>query len=226
MKLLLADDHALFREGMAHVLTQLHNQLELFEAGTCDEALRIAAEQPELDLLLLDLNMPGIHGLAAVSAFRHKFPDLPLVVLSAVEAHDDVEQVLDAGASGFIPKSSSAQVMLSALRLVLSGGVYLPPLLLNRAAPPPPRSAQQAHAPRLGSALSGRMESLTERQLEVLRLLAEGKPNKLIARALTLSEGTVKIHLAAIFRALNVNNRTEAVVAGERLIRGEVRTKS
>jgi DNA-binding NarL/FixJ family response regulator len=226
MKLLLADDHALFREGMAHVLMQLDNQIELFEAGTCDQALEIAAGQPDLDLLLLDLNMPGTCGLAAVRAFRQKFPDLPLVVLSAVEEHDDVEQVLDAGALGFIPKSSSAQVMLSALRLVLSGGVYLPPLLLNRAAPPPARSAQQAPAARTGAALYGRMESLTDRQLEVLRLLAEGKPNKLIARALTLSEGTVKIHLAAIFRALNVNNRTEAVVAGERLLRGEVRTKS
>lgn len=226
MKLLLADDHALFREGMAHVLTQLDNHLELFEAGTCDQALEIAAQQPDLDLLLLDLNMPGTRGLAVVTTFRQKFPDLPLVVLSAVEEHDDVEQVLDAGALGFIPKSSSAQVMLSALRLVLSGGVYLPPLLLNRAAPYPPRPTQQAHAARTGAALYGRMEALTERQLEVLRLLAEGKPNKLIARALTLSEGTVKIHLAAIFRALNVNNRTEAVVAGERLIRGEVRTKS
>ena len=217
MKILLADDHTLFREAMLHPLAQLDANAEIFQAGTATQALALADGKPDLDLVLLDLNMPGMDGLTAVMTFRDRFPDLPLVVLSANEEHHDIQAVLDAGAMGFIPKSSSTQVMLAALRLVLSGGPYIPPLLLQRAQyaidPPSNRGARPA-------ATVGGAEDLTPRQFEVLEVLSEGLANKLIGRKLNLSEGTVKVHLAAIFRALDAKNRTEAVLkAQNRLVK-------
>ncbi len=211
MKILLADDHTLFREAMLHPLRQLDAAAEIFQAGTATQALAIAEEKSDLDLVLLDLNMPGMDGLTAVMTFRDRFPELPLVVLSASEEHHDIQAVLDAGAMGFIPKSSSTQIMLGALRLVLSGGPYIPPLLLQRAQyaiDPPTRVARPA-------ATIGGAEDLTPRQFEVLEALAEGLSNKLIGRKLNLSEGTVKVHLAAIFRALDAKNRTDAVIKAQ-----------
>ncbi len=213
MKILLADDHTLFREAMLHPLRQLEANAEIFQAGTATQALGIAEEKPDLDLVLLDLNMPGMDGLTAVMTFRDRFPELPLVVLSANEEHHDIQAVLDAGAMGFIPKSSSTQVMLGALRLVLSGGPYIPPMLLQRAQyaidPPSLRPGSRPQA------TVGGAEDLTPRQFEVLEALAEGLSNKLIGRKLNLSEGTVKVHLAAIFRALDAKNRTDAVIRAQ-----------
>lgn len=211
MKILLADDHTLFREAMLHPLRQLDASAEIFQAGTAAEALTIADQHRDVDLVLLDLNMPGMDGLAAVMTFRDRFPDLPLVVLSASEEHENIQAVLDAGAMGFVPKSTSTQVMLGALRLVLSGGPYIPPMLLQRAQyaiDPPARPSI-----RPGAGVS--TEDLTPRQAEVLEALAEGLSNKLIGRKLNLSEGTVKVHLAAIFRALDAKNRTDAVIRAQ-----------
>ena len=216
MKILLADDHTLFREAMLHPLRQLDTNAEIFQAGTATQALAIAQEKSDLDLVLLDLNMPGMDGLTAVMTFRDRFPDLPLVVLSASEEHDNIQAVLDAGAMGFVPKSSSTQVMLGALRLVLSGGPYIPPMLLQRAqyAIDPPTKAART-IPNADA-----MDDLTPRQFEVLEALAEGLSNKLIGRKLELSEGTVKVHLAAIFRALDAKNRTDVVIkAQDRLVK-------
>jgi DNA-binding NarL/FixJ family response regulator len=212
MKLLLADDHALFRQALRHILSELGPDTAIVEAESLSKALALAQQHPDLDLVLLDLKMPDVQGIDSVHSFREHYPALPIVVLSASEDCDDIEAVLDAGALGFVPKSSPAAVLLGALRLVMEGGVYLPPQLLSRVAPSP-RPAQH------GSALSGhsRVDGLTERQIEVLRLLEQGKSNKEIARDLALSEGTIKIHLAAVFRALNVRNRTEAVLAAQRM---------
>jgi DNA-binding NarL/FixJ family response regulator len=221
MKIILADDHTLFREAMLHPLQQLDPNAEVLQAGTATQALELAAANPNLDLVLLDLSMPGAEGLSAVMAFRDRFPDAPLVVLSANEDHDNIEKVLDAGASGFIPKSSSTQVMLGALRLVLSGGVYLPELLLSRtqsAARPAGAPPAKPGARGTAGALVG-VDELTPRQLEVLQALAEGLSNKQIGRKLNLSEGTVKVHLAAIFRALDAKNRTDAVIRAEAKLR-------
>jgi DNA-binding NarL/FixJ family response regulator len=154
--------------------------------------------------------MPGFTGVQGVTEFRTRFPEIPLVVLSASESHYDIKRVLDAGALGFITKSSSPAVMVSALQLVLAGGIYVPPLIVE---PDSGLHGQQDTA----AFAALRHTGLTTRQMEVLRLLVQGNQNKVIARALDLSEGTVKIHVAAIFRALNVNNRTEAVLAAQRL---------
>lgn len=202
MNILLADDHVLFRDGLCLVLGQLGGGVNLLVAGSFEDALAQAGQCADLDLALLDLNMPGMIGAQSVARFRQAYPAVPVVVVSASENAGEIQRVLDAGAAGYIPKSSTARVMLSALRLILDGGVYVPPVVLdlpNHGASPNPRPDALAQ--------------LTDRQLEVLRLLLQGKANKVIARELNLSEGTVKVHLAALFRALDANNRTEAAMA-------------
>jgi len=212
MRILLADDHSLFREGLLHVLKELGTDPDVVQAADYPDAIAMAERNPDLDLALLDLNMPGMIGCGGVRTFRTKFPLLPVIVLSASESPDDVRNALDAGVLGYIPKSSTAQVMLSAIKLVLAGGVYLPSLLLSHE-----ESALET-PPRAPAAVShNNTRGLTERQLQVLALLAEGKPNKLIARTLDITEGTVKIHLAAIFQALGVRNRTEAVISAREM---------
>ncbi|MEW5891957.1 MAG: response regulator transcription factor [Pseudomonadota bacterium] len=203
MKAILADDHALFRDGFALLLKQLDAETQVLEAASLDEALEQARLHPDADLLLLDLSMPGMEGLDSVQQVLDQHPDIPVVILSASESRAQVEALMDIGVAGFIPKSSSSQVMFSALRLVLSGGVYIPPQLIGSAPPPlPPDSV---------------LSRLTERQREVLRLLAGGRTNKQICRELDLSEGTVKVHLNAVYRVLGVANRIEAALLARRL---------
>ena len=208
MKILLADDHDLFRAGLSLVLAQLDDDTHLLQADSFTAAIQSAASEPDLDLALLDLHMPAMNGSDGLRQFRDQFPTVPVVIVSGSDVLSDVQKMLSAGAAGFIHKSTSPPVMLSALRLVLAGGVYVP---LN--------AMQQAPAKESPGMASGRgwLSGLTARQMEVLRLLALGKPNKVIARELGLSEGTVKIHLSAIFRVLDVNNRTEAVLAAQQL---------
>lgn len=216
MQILLIDDHPLFREGMAHLLRRLAETVTLHEAADLREGLRLCRAHPEIDLALIDLAMPGLAGIDAVSAFRDDFPTTPLVVLSAAQGGAEIRQAIAAGAVGFIPKSSTSEVMLGAIRLVISGGVYLPPQVLEgrRAPARTPRAQNPATSPQPGQTEG---VSLSSRQLEVLSLLVQGKPNKLIARELGVSEGTVKMHLAIIFGTLQARNRTEAVTAAQRL---------
>ena len=208
MKILVADDHALFRDGLRYLLGQLGAPVEVFEAKDGAGALELVEVHPDLELVLLDLAMPGIDGLAGLRLLRARCPAVPVVILSGSEEPADVRQALDAGALGFIPKSSTSQVMLNALRLVLSGGAYVPPSYLER--------AQSVRVPLAASSVDSL--GLTPRQLDVLRLLGQGHSNKEIARVLDLAEGTVKLHISAILRALGVNNRTRAVVAAARLL--------
>jgi DNA-binding NarL/FixJ family response regulator len=209
MKILLADDHDLFRAGLGMVLCELEADTLLLQAATLTDAIERALAEPDLDLALLDLNMPAMNGNAGLQQFRTQFPQVPVVIVSGSDDLADVQDALNNGASGFIHKSTSPSVMLSALRLVLAGGIYVPPHAMRQEPAPKP-----ALAPAANKAWESR---LTARQMEVLRLLALGKPNKVIARELDLSEGTVKIHLSAIFRVLDVNNRTEAVLAAQQL---------
>jgi len=209
MKLILADDHTLFRDGFILLLKQIEAGAEVIAAATFGEAIERAREHPDADMLLLDLNMPGMQGIDSVREVLRTFPDLPVAILSASDSRQVMEALLATGASGFIPKSSSAQVMVSALKLILAGGVYVPAQLLN-----PGRAESRTDHPEHPGRGAG---PLTARQLDVLRLLVEGKSNKLICRELNLGEGTVKVHIAAIFRALNVSNRTEAAVQARKL---------
>lgn len=213
MKVLVVDDHPLIRQALLVVLTQLDPDLQMLEAGNCQEALALAQSNNDLALVLLDIHLPGVSGLDALQSFRERVPAVPVVVISASEDPDDVTRALDSGSMGFIPKSQSSQVMINALRLVLAGGVYLPPEMVRHA---PARNGVSRAAP-MSSGTSYRDIGLTERQAEVLALLIQGKPNKLICRDLDLAEGTVKIHITAILKALKVSNRTQAVIEVSRL---------
>lgn len=216
MKILIVDDHPLIREALRHVLTMLDNQLELIEAQNCAEAMTAAAANPALDLVLLDLGLPDADGITALTQMRERHPATPVVVLSATEQPAMVTRAIDAGAMGFIPKTSSNQLLLNALRLVLSGGVYLPVEVL-RQQQEAPETARVTTENNAGPAGTPRDKGLTTRQSEVLALMVQGKPNKLICRDLNLAEGTVKIHVTAILKALGVTNRTQAVIAVGRL---------
>ena len=203
MRILVADDHPLVRDALAHTLRRADAEAEVHEAQDFDGALGLCeALQPEL--ALLDLNMPGMNGLEGLRRLRRQFPQLRLIVASGQEDPPTMRAVLATGASGFFPTSGAAELLLQAIRIVQAGGIYVPPGVLadfRDGAPPAPPDAA----------------GLTPRQLDVLQRLLRGWPNKLIARELGLTEGTVKIHIAAILRALRARNRTEAVIRAREL---------
>ena len=207
MKILIVDDHALIREALGGVLRELRPDVEIIEASIGREALLLAeANANDLDLILLDLGLPDGDGVETLRELRARYPAVAIVVLSASKDRDNVMKVLDLGALGFIPKSATRAVMISALQLVFAGGIYVPPEILQH-----PRESQpggQASEPPLPSDLG-----LTERQLEVLALMMQGMSNKAICREYDLAEATVKNHVTAILKALKVSNRTEAVIA-------------
>lgn len=213
IKVLMADDHALFRDGMRYVLQQLADEVEILDSGNFQDALQLVHDNPDVDLALLDLNMPGSEGVPSIQFFHLRHPDIPLVVVSGSDHRDDIESVMESGAMGFISKMSSSKIMLSALRMVLEGGVYLPPQLLQQAV----NSVDQGEAVASKRSQRAAKFGLTTRQLEVLTYLASGLANKEISKRMNLAEGTVKIHTAAVYQALHVNSRLEAVSAARRL---------
>jgi DNA-binding NarL/FixJ family response regulator len=211
IKVLMVDDHVLFRDGMRYVLQQLADEVEVVDAGNFDDGMRLAANDPNIDLALLDLHMPGSDGVKSIQIFHQSYPGIPLVVVSGSDQREDIEKVMEYGAMGFISKLSSSKIMLGALRMVLEGGVYLPPQLLQQAM----TSIDQGNVDRRVDRNSKNW--LTSRQMQTLELLAEGMSNKEISERLNVAEGTVKIHTAAVYQALRVNSRLEAVSAARRL---------
>lgn len=206
MKLLIVDDHPVLREGLAALLAHAAPDTIVLQAGSAREALGLVEVHADLDVVVLDLVMPGMGGLSALAEFGRVRPDVPVIVLSSSEDPQDARKALAQGALGYVPKSASQHALLSAIRLVLNGELYVPPLILGDMV-----NIRQVRLQRRdGSAGS----ALTERQLEVLRRLSEGQPNKIIALDLALSEKTVKAHITAIFKALNVVNRTQAASVG------------
>jgi DNA-binding NarL/FixJ family response regulator len=212
MKILLIDDHPLLRGGMRYLLRSLDADLEMDEASDGAQALDLVTEG-KYGVVLFDLKMPGMNGMDLLGALRNVIPGTPLVVLSGEEDPAIVRAAIDGGAMGFIPKSSTPEVLIQALRLVLAQGVYLPATVLDPAYSAPASTSSSAQASAGGSMLPG----LTPRQMDVLRCVIKGKPNKVIARELDVSEGTVKAHLSAVFLGLGVHNRTEAVYAAAKL---------
>lgn len=211
IRVLMVDDHALFRDGMRYVLHQLTDEVDILDTGDIDEAFRLAEANPDLDLVLMDLRMPGSLGVATVSNFHQNFPAMPIVVVSGIDERVDIEQVMDAGAMGFISKISASKVMLSALRLVLEGEIYVPTQMLHHDLASTPLSSTDRRLTR-----SSRY-GLTERQIETLKLLGEDLSNKEIGVRLGVAEGTVKAHLASIYFILRVKSRSEALAAAQRL---------
>jgi two-component system, NarL family, nitrate/nitrite response regulator NarL len=205
MKLLVVDDHPVFRDGMAALLKQAADETLVLQAPECATALKIVAAHPDIDAVFVDLQMPGMTGDIAVREFGKLRPELPVIVLSSSESPSDVRRALSAGALGYIPKSANPQTLLSALKLVLTGNIYVPPLLAQAGEPATTRDSHaEASAP---------IEQLTDRQLDVLKELCTGLSNKEISARLGIAEKTVKAHVAAIFKTLNVVNRTQAANA-------------
>ena len=211
MKFLVVDDHALIREAMRGVLRELCGEAAILEAASAAQAVSLIGQHPDLALILLDNKLPDRNGVELLRELRELHPAIAVVMLSAFSDRETVVEALDNGALGFIPKTDSREVLLGALRLILAGGTYIPPDVLARvpagAAPQPEKTAVPQR--RLAPADLG----LTERQVDVLALMMRGKSNKLICRELDLAEPTVKNHVSAILKALNVTNRTEAVLA-------------
>jgi DNA-binding NarL/FixJ family response regulator len=212
MKFLVVDDHALIRSAMRGLLLGLQADADVLEAGDGAAALGLLAAQPDIDLVLLDLHLPDADGLALLATVGERHPGVAVVMLSGDKDQATIRRALELGAQGYIPKAEPQAVLAGALSLVLAGGVYVPPAALGRAAPAP-APVVAAPSPSAPQGPTPQSLGLTDRQLEVLALLMEGKNNKLICRALDLAEPTVKNHVSAILRALGVGSRTEAVLA-------------
>jgi DNA-binding NarL/FixJ family response regulator len=206
LKILVVDDHALVREGLRQVLKGLDAQLEVLEAPHCARAFELAAQHADLDLVLLDYHLPDMNGLEALAVFGKKHPELPIVMLSGSVNPRVMRQVLAKGAAGFLTKSGLSDELLSVLRLVLAGEVYVPPELRSLPDTPLEEEAEAGHA-----ALQ-----LTPRQEEVLYLLLDGRSNKYISDILQLAEETTKNHVSGILRAFGVQTRVQAVLAAGR----------
>ena len=198
LKILIADDHDLVREGLKITLGKLPAPVTTLEAASATDVMQTLETHPDTNLVILDLHMPGATDLELLTRLCDAYSAIPVVVLSADENPRVMQRAIDRGAAGFIPKSSANSVLVSALQLVLSGGVYIPFDILNNG--PGPELA------------AGGPFNLTERQSDVLALLAGGHSNKMIAKQLGLSEHTIKIHITAILRTLGVSNRTEAAI--------------
>ncbi|MCZ6812424.1 MAG: response regulator transcription factor [Alphaproteobacteria bacterium] len=217
LRILIADNHPLYRQGLSRLVTELEPETELIEAGDFPDAIKSAREKGPFDLVLTDLRMPGMDEFAGVRALREAAPSVPIVVVSGFETRANIEGALAAGAQGFLPKSVSPAVMLNALRLVMLGEIYVPPSLFSSEGKP--ADAVLAGLDRTRSALGAQANSLmlTQRQLEVLALIGQGLSNRDIANRLTISEGTVKLHVGAILKTLGVSNRTQAALLATEL---------
>lgn len=202
MKLLIVDDHTLFRSGLSHLLQSLTPAPEVVESEDLNTALHLLDNHDDLDLVLLDLKLADAVGVDSLLRLRKHSPDIPIVVLSGEQDPEVIRRCIDQGAMGFITKSATHDELLSAIRLIVKGGIYLPRDVMA--------SSQHARLPeeRTDVAL---LASLSDRQREVLTYLLQGKPNKTISNNMDISENTVKAHLSAIFRTLGARNRTEAV---------------
>ncbi|MDR0673497.1 MAG: response regulator transcription factor [Zoogloeaceae bacterium] len=210
MKILIVEDHALMRDALARVLSAQSDRV-IREASSVDQALELLAREHDFDLALLDLALPGMDGFSGLKLLSERYPDMPVVILSAFDDKPTVRRALNHGAAGFIPKSYSAEALLNALSQVLSGQVFYPPEAMT--------AEMNSNMPLLSSAnekLNPTEFGLTERQGEVLVMMLRGYSNREIANQLKLSEGTVKIHVAAIFKSLGVTSRAQTIVAANR----------
>ncbi|MDR2188022.1 MAG: response regulator transcription factor [Azonexus sp.] len=207
LKLLVIEDHALVREGLVRVLGQLEEEVSVAECPDFEAALNLLENGEEFDLILLDLALPGIDGFVGLDILRRRYPAMPVVVVSAFDDMPNVTRALNLGASGFIPKAYSGEALLGAIRTVLAGNIYRPsgqPTVHLDDEIPLPSGQPRVRPDEIG---------LSERQSQVLALIVRGLSNREIGDQLQLSEGTVKVHVTAIFKVLGVGSRTQALVA-------------
>jgi DNA-binding NarL/FixJ family response regulator len=210
MHIIIADNHELFTEGLCRILTDFYPSSIFHKAGSGDQLFAYCRELVDVDLIMMDLNMRGWSGTDLLQQVRSLSPQIPVVVVSASEDHHEVQQVLNRGAAGYVPKTSTIPVLAGAVRLVLAGGKYLPPEFLLR--------GQGKRSSIVKTVDEGSEMTLTSRQKDILHHLQTGKSNKQIACEFGISEGTVKVHITAIFRRLKVQSRTQAVIATASLV--------
>jgi DNA-binding NarL/FixJ family response regulator len=223
MKIAIADAQTLARETLVRVMTDDDPGVEVLETDSLDGALGTLAQHPEVELLILDIDLPDASGLTALEAVLWAHRTVPVIVLSGRDDPAVARASIEAGARGFVSKRSSLQVLAAAVRLVLAGGSIVPPEALRAPKGPNGGNSPEPNAMRAAtSALLLRAPRLTKRQQEVLALIAEGLPNKVISRRLNLAENTVKAHAAALYRALGVANRTQALFQLTRMDAAEI----
>ncbi len=207
-RILIADDHPLFREAIHNVISDGFPGSEVMETADLDSALALTQDHDDLDLILLDLNMPGMHGLNGLITLRNEAPTIPVVIVSAEQDKQIVLQAITYGAVGFITKSSPRSQMTEAIEQILNGNVYLPPDIIRTQKSPSGRRSSEAPSfpPEL-------LQALTRKQMLVLERMTKGESNKQIAYTLDIAETTVKAHVSAILRKLNVHNRVQAILS-------------
>jgi two-component system nitrate/nitrite response regulator NarL len=205
MNFLLADDHDLVRETLRFFLERFDPDVKVTEAKTFPEALDVAARVDHLDLILLDLRMPGMNRFGGLQAMRQRFPNIPIIIISGFVGRDDVIEAIQHGAAGVIPKTLGSKAMLGALRLVLAGETFVPAMVARDSLEP--LNGDDASDP----GEDGPLSALTAREREVLKFLTSGLTNKAIGEKLGIQEVTVKLHLRGVFRKFHVSNRTQAV---------------
>ena len=210
-RLVIADDHPLFRGALREAVGGLFARADVAEAGTFDEVAGILDRTPEVDVILLDLAMPGVRGFSGLMYLRAQYPSVPVVIVSANDEPAVIRRCMDFGASGFIPKTLGVEAMREAIATVLRGGVWTPPDIDLTASD----DAETA-------ALLARLSTLTPQQVRVLMMLSEGLLNKQIAYELGVSEATVKAHVSAILQKLGVESRTQAVIAAAKIEIGQI----
>jgi DNA-binding NarL/FixJ family response regulator len=209
-RLVIADDHPLFRGAMREAISGLLKQVDIAEAGTFDDVVELLERGSEVDLVLLDLTMPGVRGFSGLMYMRAQYPGVPVIVVSANDDPAAIRRCMEFGASGFIPKTLGVEAMRAAISRILSGGVWTPPDVDLSAG----SDAETA-------ALMARLATLTPQQVRVLMMLSEGLLNKQIAYQLGVSEATVKAHVSAILQKLGVESRTQAVIAAAKIEAGQ-----
>lgn len=217
MDIILADDHTLVRDGLRPFLEELADNAHVIEAECFERAIRTAREAADLKLIILDLAMPGMNGLAGVREMMDNFPGIPVVILSGTHDQEAIHKAFSLGISGFIPKSAGSEVLMSALQLVMAGERYIPSQILMGTIADPTNNGASSSAQGIATAETthqhnlARFEKLSNREQHVLELLVGGMTNKEIARSIDLKEATVKIHVKNIYRKIGVNNRAQAV---------------
>ena len=212
MNILITDDHVLLRDGLRSLLESLDETTNFIEADTLDQAMEKCAQEQTPDLVLLELSAPGVEGNVGLRALRQRLPGVPIVALSASRRRADVLGAIESGANGFIPRTATAKILLSALRLVLSGEIYVPSMMFVERG-----TVDRPVEDIAGQAFPGSLSRLTARQREVLLLLVEGRANAEIAEAMAIEVNTAKNHVKAVLKTLGVKSRTEAVVEAVRL---------
>ncbi len=204
MKILIADDHALFRDELASRLEKLNSDVVLMQASSFSQALKILEKETDLDMIIVDLDMPDMQWEEGINQLKQKSDNASVVIISASEDMRNIRKILATGIKGYIPKRLEPQIMHNALKTIMEGGIYIPQALVEN------NSETTSNSNRRG-------KTLTNRQSQVLDLIAEGKSNKQIAYEMGVSEATVKLHINALLRSLKVNNRTQAVITAQKM---------